>query len=187
MTMPTIKEDWQMMTADTQNFSARELAARAVTFDRQIRARNVREYGASAVVAGFFGWRATVSDGTAQVAAILLVLAALWTAFHIWRAGAPAEPDLLAPAETQRMQWRDELERQAQLLESVRWTYLAPFAPGFLLSALTPVIDRWPAVSTGDMVIASAMVAVFAIVLAVINRLNARAACQLRETIAALD
>jgi hypothetical protein len=182
------KEDWMTIaTLDVGGFDPAEIARKAKSFDRVVRWRNFREYAASGLVVAVFGYWATRASGTAESIALLLVaLGALVAAIKIMRLGTPTRPRAELPAEAVLHDWRSELERQARLLEGVRLNYLAPFCPGFILLALAPLIDGTKPF-IGGFVVAALMLALFGFVLWFVDRLNRRAAAQLRAMIAGLS
>lgn len=185
MTNP--REDWMSITTlDAGGFDPAALARKAKSFDRVIRWRNFREYAASGFVIALFGYWATRASGTAESIALALVaLGALVAAIQIMRLGTPTRPRAELSADAALHDWRGELERQAKLLEGVRLNYLAPFCPGFVLLALAPLIDGTSSLAVG---VASAvlMIALLGSVLWFVDRLNLRAAAQLRATIEGL-
>lgn len=186
MTNP--KEDW--MTIETRGvagFDPARLARKARSFDRAIRLRNLREYAACGLVVALFGYWATRAPGIAEPTALLLVaVGALIAAMHIRRFGTPTRPRPDHTADAVLQDWRVELERQARLLEGVRLHYLAPFCPGFVLLALAPLIDGTKPFTVG-LVVAILMLALFGFVFWFVDRLNRRAADQLRAMIAGLN
>jgi len=179
--MTNEKEDWMTIaTLNIDKFDPAELARRTKSFDRVIRWRNLREYAACGLVAALFGHWATRAPGTFEATALVLVaLGALIAAVQIKRLGTPARPRIEQPADAVLQDWRSELERQARLLESVRVNYLAPFCPGFVLLSLSPLIDG-SAPFEGGLVGAVLMLALFGFVMWFVDRLNRRAAAQLR-------
>lgn len=186
MTNP--KEDWMSIaTLSVGGFDPAELAHKARSFDRSIRWRNYREYAACGLVGSLFGYWATRAPGVAEsTAMILLAMGALIAAIQIMRLGTPTRPRAEDTADAVLHDWRAELERQARLLEGVRLNYLAPFVPGFVLLALAPLIDGTTPF-TGGLVLAALMTSIFGFVLWFVDRLNRRAAAQLRAVIAELS
>lgn len=182
------QEDWEAMSITAVTFDPAALAAKAQRFDRQIRARNWREYAASLLVVLFFGWRAINAAGPAQlIGALLIIAAAIYVAVHIWKAGTPDRPDETVPTAVRIDHLRRELDRQAHLLENVRTTYLAPFVPGFLLLAAAPMIDRPGSVGLSGALVALATLLLVTAIIWAIDWLNRKAARDLRARIAALD
>ncbi len=104
------------------------LAGRAAMsrFDRTIRSRNLREYGAGFGVIAFFGWQLAhgrfVELDVAAIAAVLFVLGFLWNHHrHI----APLDPSTCASDYQAAMLSR--IDSQIRLLSSIRYWYLLPF------------------------------------------------------------
>ena len=120
---------WQGQNVEGTRMSLEEIRQKAAKFQKRIRNRNLREYGAAAVVFGWFGyyvwWFPDVRLGSA------LILAA--TVYMVWqlhaRGASKTVPEAMAVTPCVEFH-RRELERQRDLLRDIwRW-YLLPFVPG---------------------------------------------------------
>lgn len=114
-----------------------EIRRKAQGFQKTIRWRNMREYAASVLVIGIFGWMAVIiPEPVVKAGCILTVLGALYVCWKLHTmAGVAGVAELIA-AESLTDFHRKELLRQRAALASVwRW-YLLPFVPGALVFVL---------------------------------------------------
>lgn len=184
-----LRDLWAGQETGEFSMPLEEIRRKARGFQKTIRWRNIREYAASALVIGIFGWMAVlIPEPVVKAGCILTVLGALyvcWKLHTMARAAGAAEMDA---AESLADFHRKELLRQRAALASVwRW-YLLPFVPGmavFLLGvSLSPDNPAPLSVKLGVLAFAVAIeVAVFG----AIWWLNSQAAKALDKEIAALD
>lgn len=162
----------------------------AQRFQARVRRRNMIEYVAAAFVIVFFAGTAVAAPApVVQLGAALVVAAALYVCWQLYRMGrAASRSELEAGAQSWAAFHRAELVRQREALRTVwRW-YLAPFVPGYLVFlAGVSFTEANPAPLAARLGVFVAALALMAGAFAVIAWLNARAAKQLDAQIAALD
>jgi hypothetical protein len=125
---------WQSQSPRENAISLDEIRERARHLERRVARRNRREYVAAAFVVSFYGWVMWVAPAaTIRIGAGLAVAAAISIAYYLHRRGTatslPADLGLRSALEFHRAQ----LERQRDLLRSVWWWGLLPFAPSLLV------------------------------------------------------
>lgn len=127
---------WQSMPTPIVAITADEMRARASTFERKVKRRNLIEYAAAAFVILALGWYATLPLATtplwpvANIAIIIGTLVVVWNLHRIGRAAAtPASAEFGALLDFHRA----ELVRQRDALRAVWLWYIAPFLPGLAL------------------------------------------------------
>ena len=117
---------------------------RAKRFDRKIKARDLRECLAAALVTAFFAFVAWRSPNALARAGNLMVAASgLWIVFYMLRYGREA-PSLAADrslADFQQALLRKS-EHQIRLLKNVKYWYLLPPYVGLLLASAGIVMAR---------------------------------------------
>ncbi|MCU0654396.1 MAG: hypothetical protein MUF64_03630 [Polyangiaceae bacterium] len=135
-----LSQAWRQGGTEQEQRQIEEAAAvaareRTASFSRSILRRNLREWLASAVVL-VSGLATASSAGTwsGRAGGVFLALGALYVGVWIFHNGK----DLPAPGPGARTSEHlahevAQLERQARLLEQIRWHYLAPLLPGVLL------------------------------------------------------
>ncbi len=166
---------WQHQPLEAFRPSIEDLRNRAARFERQVRWRNAREYGAAALAAvavAVIFWR--TPDALTRLGAALNVAGLGYVAWQLHARGAARRP----PAEFGRTTGieflKRDLARQRDLLRGVwRW-YLAPLVPG-----LAVLLAAAAARAGGDTRAAWAIggtAVVVALVFVGVWRLNARAA-----------
>lgn len=182
-----LRSEWQRqepaMNITTKDVSVETIAAKAHSFQRRIRLRNLREYVAAAIVVVAFGVRACVEHSLLlRLGCVAIVLAALRITWTLRTRGRSVRIDELAVDTAQyAAMHRKELERQRDLLRGVvRW-YLAPMVPGFVLLLVGQALATPAALPA---VAVTAVVVV--IVLVVVAWMNARGARKLQTEIDAL-
>lgn len=176
---------------ETGNFAMplEEIRRKARGFQRTIRRRNIREYAASALVIGIFGWMAVIiPEPVVKAGCILTVLGALYVCWKLHTLARAAGAVEMNAAESLADFHRKELLHQRAALASVwRW-YLLPFVPGALVFvfgvSLSPDNPAPLPVKLGVLAFA---VAIEAAVFGAVWLLNAQAVKALDKEIAALD
>jgi len=173
---------WQGQKVEGTRMSLEEIRQKAGAFQKRIRNRNLREYGAAAIVFGWFGynlWRVPeLRLGSA------LILAA--TAYMVWqlhaRGASKTVPEAMALTPCVEFH-RRELERQRDLLRDIwRW-YLLPFVPGLVVFVWGSVRH----VTGGQWVNAAPFAVLCAMFFVFVGRLNRRAADKLQRQIDELE
>jgi hypothetical protein len=182
--MDELRNLWQKQEVEEVRIPVDELRVKAAKFQSRIRWRNLREQAACLFVIAAFGAMSWKSPQTIpRIACALIAAAGIYVAWHIRKWGAPKVlPADLGRANCVRF-YRDELERQYNLLRSIWKWYLGPMIPGMSLLVLyriwvAPSGRRW-----FPMAYAVAAAAFFWL----IGWLNQRAARQLQGQIAELD
>jgi hypothetical protein len=177
-----VRRLWRDQPSEEIRMSAQEVRGLAEKFERIIRRRNRREYGAAAfAVVWYCVWAWIAGNAVVSVGCWLVALAALFVVFHLHRHGAARRP----PGEQEGMSglefYRSELVRQRDLVRSVwRW-YLLPFVPGMLLILVGYWLERpggWHLLPFGIFV---------AVTFAGIGLLNQRVARKLQRRLDDLD
>jgi len=119
-----------------------EIRHRAGRLERRIRWRNLREYGAGAIVIAAFTAQLWRLQGWRLVPPLLLIAGTIYVMFQLHRRGAsrslPADAGLSASLDFHLR----ELERQRDALLTVWLWYLLPFVPGFVATIVVTGIDR---------------------------------------------
>jgi len=182
--MDDLRNLWQNQEVEEVRISVDELRVKAAKFQGRIRWRNLREQAACLFVITAFGAMSLkIHQAVPRISFALIIAGAIYVAWHIQKWGAPK----ILPADLGRAScvgfYRDELERQCNLLRSIWKWYLGPLIPGMSLFVLygiwvTPSHRRWFPIAY-----AVAAAAFFWL----IGRLNQRAARRLEEQIAELD
>lgn len=180
MNPESIRELWQSQEGESQPMPMEELRRRAAALETRIRRRNWREYGAAIFVGACCMWMLYApTPWHVRVGALLALAGIIAVCVNLYRKGS-ASPVADAAA-VSRDWYRNELERQRDLLRGVWKWYLGPMIPGlamWMAGGLWDHPERWPRVlpSCG-----------FAAVLfVVIGKLNAHAARKLDKEIASL-
>ena len=173
---------WKTQTEE-RPIMLNEIRSKATRFEREIRWRNLLEYGAAVIVVGAFSRLLWIgSHALVRTGAALIVLATLYVVYRIHRyAFATTMPENVALTTCQDFH-RGQLVRHRDLLRSTWMWYLLPFVPGLLVlqigrAAADP--GRAPQVAM------SAMIS--ALVFLGIGWLNQRAARKLDREIEALE
>jgi hypothetical protein len=182
--MDDLRNLWQKQEVEEVRISVDELRAKAAKFQSRIRWRNLREQAACLLVIVAFGAMSLKTPQTIpRIAFALIIAGAIYVAWHIQKWGSPK----VVPTDMGRANcaefYRDELERQRNLLRSIWKWYLGPLIPGLSLLVIyriwvTPSDRRW-------FPIAYAVVA--AAFFWLIGWLNQRVARRLEGQIAELD
>jgi hypothetical protein len=160
---------WRQGTSnDPDPDAVARLAARATMwrFDRVIFWRNAREYAAGLLLMGVFGWQFIVGTGRVRngiaFACVAFVMGYLW-----WRHRDLPRPDPAADARAYQAVMLERVDRQLQLLRTVRYWYLLPlYVPPLMLS--------WDTWQRGRRVPAVVALILVTVVYWLIARLNER-------------
>lgn len=163
--------------------SMEELRAKAAKFQRRMQWRNLREYLAALIVISFAGvacWK--TPQIVPRVAFALLVAGAIYYMWHLhrWGSARPVPADM-GRADCVRF-YRDELERQRDLVGSIWKWAIGPIMPGMVL--LNTYFIVFPPTSRRFSVVS---VVLQAALVSTIGWLNLRAARRLDRRIAELD
>lgn len=158
-----------------------ELRSKANKFKNRIWRRNLREFLASIIVVLGFGWSLWSSPAiVVRIADALIIAGAIYYAWHLWKRGTPQS----LPADLGRTDsvqfYREELERQRDLLRSAWLWAIGPLVPGLALGFAYEIATAPPARRLSLM----AIVAAAAAFLALVGWLNWRAARRLDRRIA---
>jgi len=180
MNPESIRELWQSQEGTSQPMPMEELRRRATAFETRVRRRNWREYAASLFVGAYCLWMLYApTPWHVRAGAVLSICGIIAVCVNIHRKGSAS---LITDAAMVSRDWyRQELERQRDLLRGVWKWYLGPMIPGLAMwfaGGLWDHPERWPrvVVSCG-----------FATVLFVaIGKLNAHAARKLNKEIESL-
>ncbi len=126
---------WQNQPPAPFHMALEEVRARAFKFRRTLVLRNIREYLAAIFIVAVFGAQVVKSSDTVtRIGSALSVIGAIYVAIYLYRWGTPHEM-----VGSGLEFYRQELERQRDLLNSVwRW-YLAPLIPGPMIFVLRAV------------------------------------------------
>jgi hypothetical protein len=182
-----LKQVWQSQPTEGVRMSIAEVHAKASTFQRKIWDRNLREYGAAAIVVVFFGIRfVQTPDPFIRLGMALIVAGMCYLTWQLHVRGSsrelPKDAGLSSFIEFQRGQ----LIRQRDTLTHIWSWYLGPLVPGLVVmmvaigrAAAGRVPHIWP-------LTAFYLGIIFAVFFA-IDRLNKRAASSLQRQIDALD
>jgi hypothetical protein len=183
--MDDLRNLWQKQEAEeVKMISVDELRVKAAKFQSRIRWRNLREQAACLFVVAAFGAMSWKTPQTVpRIGFALIIAGAIYVAWHIQKWGSAK----VLPADLGRANcvgfYRDELERQRNLLRSIWKWYLGPLIPGMSLLVIygiwvAPPDRRWFPISY-----AVAAAALFWLV----GWLNQRAARRLEGQITELD
>jgi len=121
------------------------LVAKAKSFERKIRWRNLREYLAALLVLPFFLAGQSHARGALDRAGMLVLAGAcVWTVVYLWlkhrREQRPQE-------ELSIQEYRERLiggyDRQIQLLKQAKYWYVLPFYAGFLPLSAGGIVREW--------------------------------------------
>jgi hypothetical protein len=182
--MDDLRNLWQKQEVEEVRISIDELRLKAAKFQSRIRWRNLREQAACLFVVALFGLMSLKTPQTVpRISFALIIVGAIYIAWHIQKWGSPK----ILPADLGRAKcarfYRDELERQCNLLRGIWKWYLGPLIPGISLLEIygiwvAPSDRRWFPIAY-----AVAAAAFFWLV----GWLNQRAARGLEVQIAELD
>jgi hypothetical protein len=182
--MDDLRTLWQSQEVKEMKFSVEELRAKAAKFQRGIRRRNLREYLAGLVVIVSFGvefWNA--KHMVPRIALASLIAGVIFYIWYLRQKGS----GMLLPANMGRADcvgfYRNELERQRDLLHSIwKWAF-GPIIPGVALLAIYSITSVAPARRWQQVGYVLLEAAIFSTVV----WLNMRAARRLDRRIAELE
>jgi hypothetical protein len=156
-----------------------EIRQMAQRLEHKVARRNRREYIAAAIVVAVFGWSMfTAPSVTLRIGAGLSIAAAIAVVYmlHLWGTARTLPSDL---ALTSALEFhRVQLERQRDLLRSVWWWYLLPFAPGLIVLEIGQALahpERMPRIIAVSVLVMVSGVGIYA--------LNRRAAARIQRRI----
>jgi Flp pilus assembly protein TadB len=137
---------WQSQEVEEMKFSVEELRAKAAKFQRRIWRRNLREYLAGLLAIVFFSvafWNA--KHIVPRIAFASLIAGAIFCVWYLRRWGSAMPlPANMGRADCVRF-YRNELERQRDLLRTVWKWALGPIIPGVALLAIYSITSIGPA------------------------------------------
>lgn len=180
-----VQELWQHQPVEGMHMPVEELRRRAGKFERTVYWRNVREYGASLLVAGVLAYLfATTQDGLSRLSFGLFIAALLWIVVQLHRKGSSKKLPNGVDTLTGLRFYRTELERQLETVSSVWSWYLAPLVPGLVVYTIgnavrVPRLASWAGLALMDLVIAGVFVCIW--------RMNKKAARCLQRMIEELN
>ncbi|MCW5979944.1 MAG: hypothetical protein KIT09_17820 [Bryobacteraceae bacterium] len=182
--MDDVRNLWQKQEVEEVKFPVDVLRVKAGKFERRIRWRNLREQAACLLVITAFGAMSfKITQTVPRISFALIIAGAIYVAWHIQKWGSPRA----LAADLGRANcvgfYRDELERQRNLLRSIWKWYLGPLVPGLSLLVLYGIWVAAPERRWFPVAYAVAAAAFFWL----IGWLNQRAARQLDGQIAELD
>ena len=136
-----IQQIWQCQPVEGTKMSVEEIRTRSAKFEKRIMWRNVREYVAGAIAAGFLASFIVKShDVFFQFACGLMIAGLAYMAYQLHRRTAPRSMPAELGAANSLQFHRAELERQMDFLRHIwRW-YLGPLVPGLVAFSLTTVV-----------------------------------------------
>jgi hypothetical protein len=182
-----VRRLWHDQGEEPVKLSPDEIRSRAQGHRRRILRRNSTEYVAAAFVVAIFGyyiWH--FHEWFLRIGSALVIAGAVYMVFQLHRRGSAASAPADLGLTTGLAFYRQELERQRALLDSVwRW-YLGPFIPGLAVITLGAAITN-PAHSPYAWVFAGSYAAVVALAFWLVARLNQRCAGRLQRQVDELD
>lgn len=129
---------WQNQEEERVIITLDDVRSSAVRFERRIRRRNLREYGAGAIVIVFLGamlWFGHLR-GWQPAPPLLYIAGTIYVLFQLHRRGAAGSLPIDAGLRASLDFHIRELERQRDALQTVWMWYLLPFLPGFVAEFL---------------------------------------------------
>jgi hypothetical protein len=175
-------EVWRGQKVEHNQMTLAEIREKASKFQRRIRFRNLKEYGAYAAVVAFFGFSMGAYPPLMRAGAWLCIAGMLYSAYQMHRRGSSKTVAAGWEPESCLSFHRRELERQRDLLLSIWSWYLGPLIPGLALLMIGGGVAR-----PGHLKHAWAAVSLYLALIAVgfwfVARLNRRAAQRLQRQI----
>lgn len=134
---PNVTEIWREQPVEGIKMSVEEIRKRSAKFENKIKWRNVREYVAGAVAAGFLvSFIAKSHDVFFQLACSLMIAGLGYMAYQLHRRTSPRSMPAELGAASSLQFHRTELERQLDFIRHIwRW-YLGPLIPGLVAFSL---------------------------------------------------
>jgi hypothetical protein len=151
---------WLGQPVEGVKISMEEIRRRAGKFERRIWRRNLREYVASLIAAGLFGYfLITAHDWLQRITFGLFIVAMLWIVAALHRNGSAKRLPEGVDTLTGLRFYRSELERQYGVVKSVWWWYLAPMVPGFVVYTIGYAVKfprpaAWAGLALMDLIVA---------------------------------
>ena len=176
---------WQSQPVEDPKMSADVIRKRASKFERRIRWRNIREYGASLLaVAGFAYFFATTPGVLQRITFALFIAGMVWIVVQLHRKGSARTMPQGVDTLTSLRFYRAELERQHEAVSHIWSWYLAPLVPGFVVYTVgyaisIPRPSAWAVLALIDIAIAALFVLIW--------KMNMRAARCLQRMIDELN
>jgi Flp pilus assembly protein TadB len=132
---------WQSQPVEATRMSAEAIRKRADKFEQRIRRRNVREYVGSMLSAIVFVYFIVQShDVLFRIAYGMFIAGMAVMVVQLYRKSAPRRMSGDMGASTCLQFFREELERQRDVVKNVWAWYLAPLVPGFVLLTVATLI-----------------------------------------------
>jgi uncharacterized membrane protein YfcA len=179
-----MQDIWLCQPVEGMKMSIEEIRSRAGKFEKKIRWRNVREYGAGAIAGVFLGFSiASTRNVLDRAAFALLIVGMVYALYQLHRKGQVRSMPGEMGTEPSLQFYRTQLERQRDLVSNVWAWYLWPFVPGLVLSVLASVPHNSHPRHIAALAFWYGLVAVFFVF---VWRLNVRAARCLQRMIDAL-
>lgn len=184
---------WQNQPVERVEMSLEQLRRKAQKLQKRVLWRNLREYAASAIVIGAFGYTLWIAPpALIRTGCGLVIAGTLFMVYTLHKKGSahtvPAELAFRTGVEFHRK----ELERQCDLLRRVWSWYLLPFVPGlavFLAGLFRQTMQQPNAAAHAGVIVATFAVtaALGALVFVGIGKLNQWGARKLQREIDALN
>lgn len=142
-----LRRTWQEQTVTEGSMNIDDHIELARQFQKKIRRRNIREYGASLfVVAAFTFYTWLLDDPWLRTGSILTIGGVLYVAYQLYKRGSSKR----VPVGAKSLEFHSrELKRQRDALRGIfRW-YMLPMIPGFVVFGIAmAMIHPWgPVVS----------------------------------------
>jgi hypothetical protein len=132
---------WQSQPVEATRMSAEAIRKRADKFEQRIRRRNVREYVGSMLSAMVFVYFIVQThDLLSRIAYGMFIAGMAVIVIQLRRKGAPRSMPGAMGASTCLQFFREELERQRDVVKNVWPWYLAPLVPGFVVLTVATVL-----------------------------------------------
>jgi len=136
-----LQEIWQCQPVEGIKMSVEEIHGRATKFEKKIWWRNFREYAAGAIAIVLLGFSfASSHDVLSRVASALLIAGMAYVFYQLHRQGRAKNVPAAMGLEHSLQFYRNELERQRDLVSNVWTWYLGPFVPGLLISMIAAML-----------------------------------------------
>ncbi len=169
-----LQEIWQCQPVEGIKMSVEEIRGRATKFERKIWWRNLREYAAGAIATVLLGYFLAGAHGVLDRAAFALLITGMaYALYQLHRHGKSKEMPAAMGRGPSLEFYRNELERQRDLVSNVWTWYLGPFIPGMLMSMIASASHNTHMRHLAVIAFWYALMAAFFIF---VGRLNARAA-----------
>ncbi len=172
---------WQSQPTEGIKMSTEAIRLRAGKFERKISHRNIREYLSSLLAALTFGYfLVTTHDVLFRIAYVLFIAGLGWVVFQLHRKGSAKTMPGAMGSSTSMQFFRNELERQRDVVNNVWSWYLAPLVPGFIVLTIASALAHPFPAGLASALLLDACVAVL---FYGVWRMNARAARCLQRSI----